>query len=70
MTIDTMNPTKQDVINRLRPVLVAAVQNRTGISYLLSEAESLVFSNEDMAALMAETGYPPPALYIPARNLG
>lgn len=70
MSIDTANPTKQDVINRLRPLFEAAVQNRTGVSYLLSEAESLVFSNEDLEVLRAETGYPPPAFHFPARSLG
>lgn len=62
MDTDNMNPTKQDVIARLRPLFQAAVRNRSGVSYFLSDAERSVFSVEDLRALETETDYPAPAL--------
>jgi hypothetical protein len=48
---------KQDVIERLRPHFEAAVRNRTGVSFLLSEVEQQVFDDHDLEMLMVETGY-------------
>lgn len=62
----TLAPTNEDVTNRLRPIFQRAVRDRTGVSYLLSEDEAKVFSDEDLVALEAETGYPPTALPIVA----
>ncbi|NHZ99087.1 hypothetical protein [Massilia sp. CCM 8734] len=57
-----MKLTKQDVINRLRPIFQRAVQDRSGVSYLFSDEESKVFSEADLEALKTETGYPAPAV--------
>jgi hypothetical protein len=64
MSKDTRGPTKQDVINWMRPMFQRAVRDRTGVSYLMSEAEAKVFSDDDLQALEAEVGYPAPALPI------
>lgn len=49
--------TKQSVIDRIKPLFEQAVKNRTGVSYLLSEAEHRVFTDADLAQIKVETGY-------------
>jgi hypothetical protein len=48
---------KQTVIDRLRPVFEKAVDERTGVSFFLTEAEQLVFGESDLRRLKDETGY-------------
>lgn len=49
--------TKEQVFERLRPIYVRAVQERTGVSYLITTEEMAVFDKADRAILESQTGY-------------
>lgn len=52
-----MTTTKRDVIDRLTPIIKAAIANRSGLSLALSAAEQNVFSEADTDQLLRDTGY-------------
>lgn len=52
-----MAVTKQDVIDRLKPLYEMALRERTGVTFLMTEEEQNVFSRADLEALEVETGY-------------
>lgn len=49
--------TKQDVIAGLHQIYARAVQNHSGVSYLLSEEEQALINEADIEQVKIETGY-------------
>lgn len=49
--------TKEQVMDRLRPVYERAAREMTGVSFLLTDEEMKVFNREDMVQLEVEAGY-------------
>lgn len=50
-------PTQESVLNRLRPLFERAVREKSGVSFLLSNAEAQVLCSEAFDAMKAESGY-------------
>ncbi|HCF3018605.1 TPA: hypothetical protein NIB55_005875 [Pseudomonas aeruginosa] len=49
--------TKASVKERLKPIFEAAIENRSGVSFLLSPVEAEVFTREDLENFKDEIGY-------------